>query len=548
MNIAKQIITFSVFLLLSILIIIFDPLISWNNDILKGLFFLSSKLKDSKSLDEINICIVQHDVRSMENINDYFMIDHLPDVLKKPITNLKTIIILEYQWKQNRAAYEQLINISKEYNYNLVFLDSSISELKEFPLPDIIKNLSGKWILKYDNSENNNVLLYNNSNDSIINKINFQKKIHDNSIFKEQKARRFIPLYQDETVWKKLIPVSFKSVLEKNNILNGCEIVIFEKNLDPALLCSSTIDRQYKTQGQFLAHEIINRYNGNSIKPTSPAGYIGGFILLLFSLGLLYYLYIRPPRSIFPYLLWLISPLVAFLYCGLIFFCAGEYVTISKLLSLNFILPLYWFYCWIIQEKKLRTSPEYKEMVMLVTDLRGSTTIAKELPAHEMMNMLKDIFSITESIIHKHKGIIHKITGDGLIAIFGLNSNLSKNGMKKKEIFNAIESSLEIKNELGKYRNKKFKGLGIGIDIGDVCYGMLGDRNYFAEITMIGNAVNNASKLQSAIKNDPYKLIRIFSSKEIKDLAEENRICTFIEQNESSENIEKPFYELEEKK
>ena len=149
---------------------------------------------------------------------------------------------------------------------------------------------------------------------------------------------------------------------------------------------------------------------------------------------------------------------------------------------------------------------------ILFTDIIGFTRLSEEMSPREINLMLNQFFSRMTDIIFKYDGMIDKFIGDCLMAVFGAPVE------KKKDPERAIQAAKEMRQELKKMienegLEKEFN-VRIGINTGNVVAGNIGSPNRM-EYTVIGDAVNIASRLESIAKPDQiligdetYKLVK----------------------------------------
>ncbi|TGN13204.1 adenylate/guanylate cyclase domain-containing protein [Leptospira ilyithenensis] len=138
-----------------------------------------------------------------------------------------------------------------------------------------------------------------------------------------------------------------------------------------------------------------------------------------------------------------------------------------------------------------------KEIVILFADLRGFTTFTEQLLPYDVVFILNSYFQQVGSEIEKAGGKIDKLMGDGLMAIFGLDSNLTEaSNQAVLAIQNMSEQLVHLNERLQKELPQPLR-MGIGIHSGVVILGTFGNST---TPTAIGDAVNTASRLESATK------------------------------------------------
>ena len=143
------------------------------------------------------------------------------------------------------------------------------------------------------------------------------------------------------------------------------------------------------------------------------------------------------------------------------------------------------------------TSGELKEVTVLFSDIRGFTPIAEGMAARNVIEMLNEYFSALIPCVHEHDGVVDKLVGDELFAVFGAPLDLEDDALAAVRSALAMKSALAPLNAARLRRAEKELSFGIGISTGAVVAGRLGAanrRNY----TVLGNTVNIGARLCSS--------------------------------------------------
>jgi class 3 adenylate cyclase len=136
-------------------------------------------------------------------------------------------------------------------------------------------------------------------------------------------------------------------------------------------------------------------------------------------------------------------------------------------------------------EKDLLLSEKIEATVMFV-DIVGFTTISEKQPADEVVSMLNDCFDAMVKLITIEDGYVDKFIGDAIMAVFKNDDHAIK----------AVKCACKIRNKMRD--NGKFK-VSIGINTGKMVSGNVGSQSLKRfDYTVIGDAVNTASRLQNA--------------------------------------------------
>jgi len=137
-----------------------------------------------------------------------------------------------------------------------------------------------------------------------------------------------------------------------------------------------------------------------------------------------------------------------------------------------------------------------KFVSVLISDLRGFTSLLEKVAPGLIIELLNEYFSIMVEIIDRHGGYIDKFIGDSIFALFDATS-ASNHG-----ILDVLICAIEMQVAMNKV-NRKAKELGIdsiymgiGINTGEVLTSVLGS-DIYREYTVIGNNVNLASRVEA---------------------------------------------------
>ena len=127
------------------------------------------------------------------------------------------------------------------------------------------------------------------------------------------------------------------------------------------------------------------------------------------------------------------------------------------------------------------------EVTVLFSDLRGFTQISENSDPEEVFRKLNRNLTKQIGVIEKYGGIIDKLSGDEVMAVFEGHEMVD----------NAIQCALQIVRKLSASETSEeldWRGVGIGINTGTVYLGSLGTES-FKDYTVIGNTVNIAARL-----------------------------------------------------
>lgn len=152
------------------------------------------------------------------------------------------------------------------------------------------------------------------------------------------------------------------------------------------------------------------------------------------------------------------------------------------------------------------SSGQEYELGILFADIRGFTSFAEKLPPHDVVHVLNRYFHVMGAEIAQHGGRIDNYMGDGLMALFGLDLDGSDPAAASVRAALAMLSAMDaLKPYLLSAYGSEFD-MRIGVHVGDAVVGTVGAIGR-ERITAIGDAVNFASRIESACKAADTRLL-----------------------------------------
>lgn len=145
----------------------------------------------------------------------------------------------------------------------------------------------------------------------------------------------------------------------------------------------------------------------------------------------------------------------------------------------------------------IRLGGERREMTFLFCDIRGFTKYSDHHTPEEVQALLTRYFSLMNGIIlHEYQGTINKLIGDAIMAYWGFPVT------DQDHAFLAVSAAMKMRQAIRQWQldaSNPYIDIGIGINTGDAVVGNIGSED-FMDFTVIGDAVNVASRLESANK------------------------------------------------
>lgn len=149
---------------------------------------------------------------------------------------------------------------------------------------------------------------------------------------------------------------------------------------------------------------------------------------------------------------------------------------------------------------EIKLGGERKIATIFFSDIRNFTAMSETMSPDEVVNMLNEYMTEMVNIIYKHHGVVDKYVGDAIMALWGVPNPGSQ------DPFDAVTAALEMRralkdlNQKRSARNQPELRIGMGIHTGEVLAGNIGSDQRL-EYTVIGDSVNQASRIESANKD-----------------------------------------------
>ena len=198
-----------------------------------------------------------------------------------------------------------------------------------------------------------------------------------------------------------------------------------------------------------------------------------------------------------------------------------------------------------------------KILTIVFWDLSGFSVLCEKLKSHKelIVEFLREYFSEAATIIQKHKGVLDKFMGDGIMAFFGYkDTDANDNG--RKGAISAVKAAIELRNFFDEMKLEWINlwitktdqqvistDLRCGMNTGNVLVGLI-LTDVRDQFTTIGSNVNLASRLESVANKDqiivsPSTKIRIKDQFSLRTIPIERPIKGFENISECYEIIDK---------
>jgi adenylate cyclase len=139
---------------------------------------------------------------------------------------------------------------------------------------------------------------------------------------------------------------------------------------------------------------------------------------------------------------------------------------------------------------------EELEVTVLFSDIRGFSTLAEQLSARQVADLLVRHLSAMAEVVLAHGGTLDKFQGDAVMAVFGAPDPLPDHAERALRCAIAMQGRQDELNEDSVAGDIHRLDMGIGVNTGTVIAGNVGGGGRL-EYTVLGDAVNIAQRLNS---------------------------------------------------
>ncbi len=139
--------------------------------------------------------------------------------------------------------------------------------------------------------------------------------------------------------------------------------------------------------------------------------------------------------------------------------------------------------------------PQKADAVVLFADLRAFTTYSESLSPEDLVRWVDAFFSRMSACILAERGMVDKLIGDAVLAVFGVLPELPNACENAVRCAEAMQAELERLNDEAPIAPGARMRMGIGLHYGPLVAGSVGSkarRTY----TVFGDTVNTASRLE----------------------------------------------------
>jgi PAS domain S-box-containing protein len=144
----------------------------------------------------------------------------------------------------------------------------------------------------------------------------------------------------------------------------------------------------------------------------------------------------------------------------------------------------------------LQVGGEKRKVTMMMTDLRGFTSLSERLPPDRVVAILNRYLAAMVTIIKRYQGTIDEFIGDAIFVLFGAPTWREDDAQRAVACALAMQLAMEEVNEENRKDDLPEVEMGIGIHTGQVVLGNIGSPERM-KYGVVGRHVNLTSRIQS---------------------------------------------------
>ncbi|MBU0936576.1 MAG: adenylate/guanylate cyclase domain-containing protein [Spirochaetes bacterium] len=174
-----------------------------------------------------------------------------------------------------------------------------------------------------------------------------------------------------------------------------------------------------------------------------------------------------------------------------------------------------------VDSAKALNTGEKRDVVILYADLWNFTPIAEKEGPVSTIGLLNRYYALWDIIARRHSGIIEQFVGDTVIIVFGLLGETDAHDSAVNCAYDFLTQFVYFQDELAEHRLPLVKHIGIGIHAGPVAAGALTAASGNPRVSVVGESVNVAARLDSLCRE--FKQDLLISHPVYKNLSLENQ-------------------------
>lgn len=139
---------------------------------------------------------------------------------------------------------------------------------------------------------------------------------------------------------------------------------------------------------------------------------------------------------------------------------------------------------------------ELRTVSVLMSDVRGFTTLAERLPPARVSEIMNEYFGAMVDVIMSHQGLVSDFIGDGILAIFGAPLDDRDHAWHAVETALGMQAALRRLNERWTAEGRPPLAVGVAVNTGEVFVGNMGSPRK-KKYSVLGDTVNSVARMEA---------------------------------------------------
>lgn len=143
----------------------------------------------------------------------------------------------------------------------------------------------------------------------------------------------------------------------------------------------------------------------------------------------------------------------------------------------------------------LELGGDLREVTIMMSDIRGFTTMSEQLPPDRVVSMLNRYLGAMTDIILEYGGTIDEFLGDAILAVFGAPRRHDDDPDRAARCALAMQAAMEEINAANRSDGLPELAMGIALNTGNVIAGNIGSERR-SKYGFVGHAMNVTSRIE----------------------------------------------------
>ncbi|EAQ95947.1 adenylate/guanylate cyclase domain-containing protein [Congregibacter litoralis] len=143
----------------------------------------------------------------------------------------------------------------------------------------------------------------------------------------------------------------------------------------------------------------------------------------------------------------------------------------------------------------LELGGDLREVTIMMSDIRGFTTMSEQLPPDRVVSMLNRYLGAMTDIILEYGGTIDEFLGDAILAVFGAPRRHDDDPDRAARCALAMQAAMEDINAANREDGLPELAMGIALNTGNVIAGNIGSERR-SKYGFVGHAMNVTSRIE----------------------------------------------------